>query len=239
MGSFPETYNDPNFAAGHVNRSNLFFAPCLYCFWQDKSVLHHISVTYHFYRSSELNFLLAEKLSYQFLLWLDIDRWPAVTGTSSLACLRNKLREKLTDLLNEACFFFFASCSVSLQNCSNHLFYFRSLFCVTQRNNIFFCSMVPNFEAALKWLKALVINWNVNQSTVIVICLPKKAEALFIFSSWHLEYNGLSIKWLAKINQRSNWLSFVRIDQFAPNILWTAEAAKQAFSYRGQSCGMV
>ena len=39
MGSFPETYNDPNFAAGHVNRSNLFFAPCLYCFWQDKSVL--------------------------------------------------------------------------------------------------------------------------------------------------------------------------------------------------------
>ena len=58
-------------------------------------------------------------------------------------------------------------------------------------------------------------------------------EALFIFSSWHLEYNGLSIKWLAKINQRSNWLSFVRIDRFAPNILWTAEAAKQAFSYRG------
>ena len=131
-------------------------------------------------------------------------------------------------------FFFFASCSVSLQNCSNHLFYFRSLFCVTQRNNIFFCSMVPNFEAALKWLKALVINWNVNQSTVIiVICLPKKAEALFIFSSWHLEYNGLSIKWLPKVNQRSNWLSFVRIDRFAPNILWTAEAAKQAFSYRG------
>ena len=157
MGSFPETYNDPNFAAGHVNRSNLFFAPCLYCFWQNKSVLHHISVTYHFYRSSELNFLLAEKLSHQFLLWLDIVRWPAVTGTSSLACLRNKLREKLTDLLNEACFFLLhsSSCSVSLQNCSNHLFYFRSLFCVTQRNNIFFCSMVPYLKQHWNGLRHL------------------------------------------------------------------------------------
>ena len=147
MGSFPETYNDPNFAAasGHVNRSNLFFAPCLYCFWQDKSVLHHISVTYHFYRSSELNFLLAEKLSHQFLLWLDIVHWPAVTGISSPACLRNKLREKLSDLLNEACFF--ASCSVRLQNFSNHLFYFRSLLCVTQRNNIFSVQWFPTWSS--------------------------------------------------------------------------------------------
>ena len=74
MGSFPETYNDPNFAAasGHdmtdVNSSNLFFAHCRNRSWQDKSVLHHISVIYHLYRSCELNFLSAEKLSHQFLL---------------------------------------------------------------------------------------------------------------------------------------------------------------------------
>ena len=182
-------YNDPNFAAGHVNRSNLFFAPCLYCFWQNKSVLHHISVTYHFYRSSELNFLLAEKLSYQFLLWLDIDRWPAVTGTSSLACLRNKLREKLTDLLNEACFFLLhsSSCSVSLQNCSNHLFYFRSLFCVTQRNNIFFCSMVPYLMQHWNGLLGTINylwEWPGREKTERALKIFLAVATGFVFFSW-------------------------------------------------------